>query len=110
MRRPLIVNGFMATGKSTVGALVAREAGRPFIDLDLAIESQAAGAWRTCLQHARVRLPRARASLSAAHSCRSAKREEAPVVAVGGGALIARDVRLKALDECVCGESGGVAR
>src|SRR6478609_12177932 len=40
MRRPLILNGFMATGKSTVGALVARTTGRPFIDLDHAIESE----------------------------------------------------------------------
>ncbi len=41
MRRPLILNGFMATGQSTVGALVARTTGRPFIDLDRAIESEA---------------------------------------------------------------------
>jgi shikimate kinase len=34
MLRPLVINGFMATGKSTVGAMVARAAERPFIELD----------------------------------------------------------------------------
>ncbi|HEY5373921.1 MAG TPA: shikimate kinase, partial [Polyangiaceae bacterium] len=41
MRRPLILNGFMATGKSTVGALVAQRLGHPFIDLDRTIEAEA---------------------------------------------------------------------
>ncbi len=34
----VVLIGFMGAGKSTVGALVAREAGRPFYDLDREIE------------------------------------------------------------------------
>lgn len=34
----LILNGFMATGKSTVGAIVAEKLDRPFVDLDEEIE------------------------------------------------------------------------
>ncbi len=102
MRRPLILNGFMATGKSTVGALVAQSSGRPFIDLDRAIESETGASIenlfatrgeaafraleRTCLERVLSEATRA---------------TPAPVIAVGGGALIARDLRLRALDECV---------
>jgi shikimate kinase/3-dehydroquinate synthase len=102
MRRPLILNGFMATGKSTVGALVARTTGRPFIDLDRLIEIEAGASIenlfatrgeaafrayeRTCLERV----------LSEATLA-----PQAPVIAVGGGALLAREIRLRALDECV---------
>lgn len=102
MRRPLILNGFMATGKSTVGALVARTTGRPFIDLDRTIERETGasieslfaargeaafrGLERACLERV------LREATGAA---------QAPVIAVGGGALLSRDMRLRALDECV---------
>jgi shikimate kinase len=32
--RNIVLTGFMATGKTTVGALVARAVGRPFVDAD----------------------------------------------------------------------------
>ena len=38
MRRPLLLNGFMATGKSSVGRALAAHVGRPFIDLDERID------------------------------------------------------------------------
>lgn len=38
---PLLLSGFMATGKSTVGRLVAERAGVPFVDLDALIEEDA---------------------------------------------------------------------
>ena len=34
MRRTVAIGGFMATGKSTVGALLARRLSLPFVDLD----------------------------------------------------------------------------
>lgn len=92
----------MATGKSTVGALVARAAGRPFFDLDQRIESETGASvehlfatrgesgFRAIERESLLRL------LNEALSS-----QLAPVIAVGGGALVARDLRLKALDECV---------
>ena len=41
-KKPIVLIGFMATGKSTVGRLVAARTGRSFLDLDEAVE-QAAG-------------------------------------------------------------------
>jgi shikimate kinase len=38
-RRPIVVIGFMGTGKTTVGQLVAQRLGRRFVDLDGAIEA-----------------------------------------------------------------------
>ncbi len=102
MRRPLILNGFMASGKSTVGALVAQRVDRPFIDLDRLIEAEAGESVEslfTTRGEAEFRhLERAclvrvlDQAQGAAHS---------PVIAVGGGALLSRQLRLRALDECV---------
>src|SRR5207249_3092707 len=39
--KPLFLVGFMGTGKSTVGALLAARWGWPFVDLDARIEQQA---------------------------------------------------------------------
>src|SRR5690349_17385623 len=100
MRRPLIVNGFMASGKSSVGKRVAELAGRPFIDLDSRIE-------------ARFGAPIARIFAEQGEAVfRAAEREEllavldtptdaAPVVAVGGGCLVRRELRLRAVDQAV---------
>lgn len=41
MSRALALLGFMASGKTTVGRLVAERAGCPFVDLDRAIEARA---------------------------------------------------------------------
>ncbi|HYQ29354.1 MAG TPA: 3-dehydroquinate synthase, partial [Polyangiaceae bacterium] len=102
MRRPLILNGFMATGKSTVGALVARTTGRPFIDLDHAIESETGASIESLFATRGEAAFRAleRRCLERVLSEATAA-AEAPVIAVGGGALLSRDLRLRALDECV---------
>lgn len=98
MHRPLLLNGFMASGKSTVGELVARLAGRPFLDLDAEVEARAGRSvpeiFSTSGESAFRRLERA--ALEEALSS-----PEAPVVAVGGGALAQRAVRLDALDRAV---------
>jgi shikimate kinase len=40
-RRPIVLVGFMATGKTTVGRLLAERLGRHFVDLDRAVEEAA---------------------------------------------------------------------
>jgi shikimate kinase len=41
IQRPLALVGFMGSGKSVVGAIVAQRAGAPFRDLDLLVEQEA---------------------------------------------------------------------
>jgi shikimate kinase/3-dehydroquinate synthase len=102
MRRPLILNGFMATGKSTVGALVAQRAHRPFIDLDRVIEDRSGSSVESLFEKCGESAFRALERQSLLAVLAEAERAlAAPVIAVGGGALLARDLRLKALDECV---------
>ena len=102
MRRPLILNGFMATGKSTVGALVAQRLGHPFIDLDRTIEAEAGASveslFSTRGEAAFRALERSCLLRVLSEACGTA---QAPVIAVGGGALLPRDLRLQTLDECV---------
>ncbi|MEO7038098.1 MAG: 3-dehydroquinate synthase [Polyangiaceae bacterium] len=102
MRRPLILNGFMATGKSTVGALVAQRAGRAFIDLDRVIEAEAGNSVEQLFATRGEATFRSleRAALSRILDAANA-RGPAPVIAVGGGALLPRDLRLQALDQGV---------
>ena len=98
MRRPLLLNGFMASGKSTLGRLVAQRAGKSFVDLDERIEARAG-----------LRV----AEIFAKHGERTFRTWEAEaldellaagrpeVVALGGGALLVRARRLRALDAAV---------
>jgi shikimate kinase/3-dehydroquinate synthase len=98
MRRPLLLNGFMASGKTLVGRLVAARAGREFVDLDQLIERRAGQ---------RI------SEIFAAHGEAGFRRLEAEaldevlgagrpaVVALGGGALLARARRLRAIDHAV---------
>ncbi len=101
MDRPLFLNGFMGVGKSTVGRLVAEAASRPFIDLDERLEA---------------RLGMTIAEYFAGHgeaAFRAVERSELesllaapssgspPVIALGGGALLSRALRLQALDAAV---------
>ncbi len=37
---PLVITGFMGTGKTSVGRLVAQRMGRPFVDMDAVIEAR----------------------------------------------------------------------
>ncbi|HEX6766691.1 MAG TPA: 3-dehydroquinate synthase [Polyangiaceae bacterium] len=102
MTRPLLIGGSMATGKSTVARLLAGRVGRPLVDLDERIVA---------------RLGKSIAETFATDGephFRRVEREElerildealaksaAPIVALGGGALLPRDLRLRALDEAV---------
>ena len=98
MKRPLLLNGFMATGKSTVGRLVAARAGVPFVDLDARIEEQAG------LSVARIFSERGEPAFRALEREELARLLAAAgpvVVALGGGTLSRRSTRLDALDRAV---------
>jgi shikimate kinase / 3-dehydroquinate synthase len=100
MRRPLVVNGFMASGKSSVGKRVSELAGRSFIDLDSRIEA------RFNAPVTRIFAERGEAAFRQAESeellaALSADAGSAPVIAVGGGCLVRRELRHRAIDEAV---------
>lgn len=100
MKRPLILSGFMASGKSSVGKRVAELAGRSFIDLDSRIEARfSSPITRIFSEQGEATFRKAEreellAVLDASHA-------EAPVVAVGGGCLVPRELRLRAIDQAV---------
>jgi shikimate kinase/3-dehydroquinate synthase len=100
MRRPLFLNGFMATGKSTVGRLLAERTGADFIDLDRSIEERTG---RTVAELFQERgEPGFRAiEREAVEQLIGTAGSTAKVVALGGGALLARELRLSALDSAV---------
>jgi shikimate kinase/3-dehydroquinate synthase len=98
MHRPLVLNGFMATGKSTLGRRLAELTGHPFVDVDERVEARAG------LSVSRIFAERGEPEF------RRLEREEletvlaepgAKVIAVGGGALSRREMRLGALDRAV---------
>src|SRR5262245_36041510 len=98
MRRPLLIGGFMATGKTTVGRRVAELTGVPFDDLDSRIEARSGATVAAIFQH------------EGEAAFRKLEREElariltdggARVVALGGGALVDRTLRHRALDQAV---------
>jgi shikimate kinase/3-dehydroquinate synthase len=100
MRRPLLLNGFMATGKSSVGRALASRIGHPFVDLDQRIEA------RTGVSVPELFAARGEAEFRTLERAELAEvlassAARAPVVAVGGGALTRRDTRLDALERAV---------
>lgn len=100
MRRPLILSGFMASGKSSVGRQVATLAGRPFIDLDAQIEARmGAPVARIFAEQGEAAFRRAEAFELGQLLCTHA--DSPPVIAVGGGCLVARELRLQAIDSAV---------
>jgi shikimate kinase / 3-dehydroquinate synthase len=103
MDRPLLLNGFMATGKSTLGRALAEQTGRPFADLDQLVEARAGVSVATLFardgEAAFRRLEQA--TLLELIESWPSRYGEAPIVALGGGALLARSTRLVALDRCM---------
>ena len=100
MRRPLLLNGFMATGKSSVGRALASRVNHPFIDLDERIQVRAGASV------SEIFAQRGEAEFRALERAELADildnpGPRPPVVAVGGGALTRRDSRLAALDRGV---------
>lgn len=97
-RRPLLVNGFMASGKTTVARLVAERCGAQLVDLDQRIE-QREGASVATLFAQRGEAAFRQAEARALDELVEAGGEV--VVALGGGALLERARRLRALDASV---------
>ncbi len=96
MRRPLLLNGFMTTGKSTVGKLVAKS--HDFIDLDVQVERDAGASV------SEIFATRGEAAFRALErdTLRALLADGKPrVIALGGGALLDRALRLEALDRGV---------
>ncbi len=80
-RKIIYLLGFMGSGKSTVGALLAREVGWPFIDLDATIEAGQGAAIREIFE--RVGEPFFREVERAALA--EVSRTEPAIIALGGG-------------------------
>jgi len=95
MPRPLLLNGFMATGKSTLGRRVAELEGVPFEDLDDRVERRAGQSVSEIFQTAGEDEFRRLERLELEAVLRDPSRR---VVALGGGALLDRELRLLALE------------
>jgi shikimate kinase/3-dehydroquinate synthase len=98
MARPLLLTGFMATGKSTLGQELGHRLGRRFVDLDSSIEAQAGRPIAQIFSEqgeAHFRELERQALLPLLDA------SDAPVVALGGGALLKRELRLQALEKAV---------
>ena len=92
--RPLLLGGFMGTGKSTIGPLVAAQANVPFVDLDATIEqatgSSIAAIFASDGEHAFR-------SLEANTLRQLLSSTEPRVIALGGGTLVDPSLRNDAL-------------
>ncbi len=97
-RLPLLLWGPMGVGKSTVGARVAAALGRPFVDLDRAVEISAGASVSEIFANggeARFRKLERDALLAVLEA------RPSPVVALGGGSLVDPDSRALAVERGV---------
>src|SRR6185436_7363920 len=101
MRRPLFLSGFMATGKSTVGQKLAERTGRRFIDRDARLATRLGTTIAEYFARAGEASFRAEEQAELRRVLAEPYGDAAPVVALGGGALLARDLRLEVLDAAV---------
>jgi shikimate kinase len=81
----LFLVGMMGAGKSTVGALVARRLGMPFVDTDAAVEDRAGATVADVFERDGEPAFRAMESEALAESARDPRPS---VIAVGGGAVL----------------------
>ncbi len=86
----IILTGFMATGKSSVGRAVARLLGRPFIDMDaVLVERLGAPIADVFAQRGEAHFRQAESAL-----CRELSAPSGAVVATGGGTIVNVENRL----------------
>nr|WP_290670100.1 3-dehydroquinate synthase [Ardenticatena sp.] len=94
---PIVITGFMGTGKSTVAPLVAQRLNRPFIDLDARIEEQAGS------PIAEIFAQSGEAAFRQLEQQALRRALEIPnaVIATGGGALLAPSAQRVAMPRAV---------
>ncbi|MGF1468758.1 MAG: 3-dehydroquinate synthase [Sandaracinaceae bacterium] len=90
--RPVYLSGMMGTGKSTVGRLVAARLGRPFVDLDAEVEEEAG---RPIAAIVARQGEQAFRRLEGERVAALVEREDAPVVALGGGTVAHEESRAR---------------
>jgi 3-dehydroquinate synthetase/shikimate kinase len=94
--RHLVLVGFMGAGKTTLGEEVARRLGRPFLDVDRAIENDHGEIWDLFAQEGESAFRELEAGF-VRDACRAG---EPSVIAVGGGAVETRRL-LESVDALV---------
>ncbi|MCX7024717.1 MAG: shikimate kinase [Spirochaetes bacterium] len=95
--RTIVLGGFMGTGKTTVGRIVADRLGRKFVDADLEIQA-AEG-----LDAAAIFRERGEAAFRSAEArvCRELAGRSGLVVATGGGALLDPETLARFAESCL---------
>ncbi len=88
---PLVVTGFMGTGKTSVGRIVAQKLGRDFIDMDTVIETRERQSVREIFATRGETYFRAREG----ELCAELAARDDLVIATGGGALVNPDNRAR---------------
>lgn len=90
----IVITGFMATGKTSVGEHVARQLGREFVDMDVEIEAQFGKSI------ARVFAEEGEGAFRQVESllCKTLSERDGLVIATGGGALVDPDNRARMLN------------
>lgn len=83
-KKNLVLAGFMGTGKSTIGELVAHKSGSAFFDTDAEVVAQAG----KTIAHIFAQNGEAHFRTLEAQVCLKAAQLEGAVVATGGGALV----------------------
>ncbi len=84
MPRNIVLIGFMGTGKSVVGRLLAQRLGRPFVDLDARIEQEAGQPIRKIF----AALGEAAFRIREAQMIQRVTEQAGQVIATGGGAVL----------------------
>jgi shikimate kinase/3-dehydroquinate synthase len=96
LKRPLFLNGMMGAGKSALGRAVAERAAVPFVDLDVEVERRAGMSIREIFEKQGEAAFRVMEREGVA---RELADPTPRVIAVGGGSLLTRSLRLQALEK-----------
>lgn len=94
LRRPVFLSGFMATGKSTVGTLVANTFGVPFVDTDAVLASETGRSVAELFAEGEARFREREAALADRLLADPTPR----VIAFGGGTVTIPRIRHAALE------------